>query len=223
MWTDASLENLTPTVDASALDGPRGDDKPLAYGARNGSTIAIEQLVGRYESRLFRLALNITRNREDAEEVVQNAFLKAFQNLASFRGDSRFYTWLVRIAVNEALMKIRGRRLNEVLIDSADDPENPPLPHELQDWGPNPEERCLQEELRAILKRTVDELTPRYRTVFQLRDIEEFSTEETALTLELSLSAVKSRLARARLQLRNSLSVYFRPKIRQKTKNYCSS
>lgn len=223
MWTDASLENLTPTVDASTPDGPRGDDKPLVYGARNGSTIAIEQLVGRYESRLFRLALNITRNREDAEEVVQNAFLKAFQNLASFRGDSRFYTWLVRIAVNEALMKIRGRRLNEVLIDNADDPENPLLPHELQDWGPNPEERCLQEELGAILARTVDELTPRYRTVFQFRDIEEFSTEETALTLELSLSAVKSRLARARLQLRNSLSVYFRPKIRPKTKNCCSS
>jgi RNA polymerase sigma-70 factor, ECF subfamily len=192
-------------------DLPLNEEHYLMVKARNGSPAAIELLVSRYESRIFRLARNITGNHEDAEEVIQDAFVKAFHNLATFRGDSRFYTWLVRIVVNQALMKIRSRRFKEVSIDQARDTEGDITPSDPEDWGPNPEERYSQEELRMILETTIGELDPGYRIVFQLRDIEGFSTEETARTLELSLSAVKSRLQRARLQLRNSLDNYFRP------------
>ncbi len=185
------------------------DEAALIAEARNGCPAAIEQLLGRYECRVFRLARNITGNREDAEEVVQNAFAKAFRNLAAFRGDSRFYTWLVRIAVNEALMKIRNQRFREVSSDDANDVEGH-APREFEDWGPNPEERYSQVELRRILEASISELAPRYRIVFQLRDVEGLTTDETARALGLSSPAVKSRLARARLQLRDSLDVYFR-------------
>lgn len=201
----ASALELVPHV----LDG--SDEATLVSQARSGSPAAIEQLVGRYEPRLFRLAQNITGNHEDAEECVQNAFVKAFQNLVSFRGDSRFYTWLVRIAVNEGLMKIRRRRFTELSIDAAlndGKDEDELIPYQLKDWGPNPEESYSQEELRRILETAITELDPAYRVVFGLRDIEGFSTEETAQTLALSIAAVKTRLRRARLWLRNSLNVY---------------
>ena len=202
-------------------DLPLNEEQDLIVQARNGSPAAIELLVSRYESRLFRLARNITFNHEDAEEVVQNAFVKAFQNLATFRGDSRFYTWLVRIAVNEALMKIRSRRFKEVSIDQARDTEGDITPSDPEDWGPNPEERYSQEELRRILDISISKLDPKYRIVFQLRDVEGLTTDETARALDLSVPAVKTRLARARLQLRNSLDIYFRrPKSRDgKTKD----
>jgi RNA polymerase sigma-70 factor, ECF subfamily len=190
----------------------KGDDEAaLIAQARNESPAAIEQLVSRYEHRLFRLAQNITGNHEDAEEVVQNAFVKAFHNLAAFRGESRFYTWLVRIAVNEALMKMRGKRFREVSIDAETDEGDHLIPHELEDWGPNPEECYSQEELRTILAKSIGELVPGYRVVFQLRDVEGFSTEETARVLGLSCVAVKARLRRARLRLRDLLDAYFRP------------
>src|SRR5260370_29025802 len=136
-----------PTWAASLLppevvDG--ADEAQLVAWVGNGCAAAIEQLVGRYESRVFRLARNITGNHENAEEVAQNAFFKAFLNFAAFRGDSRFYTWLVPIAVNEALMKIRSRRFREVSIDRAkdsEDGEEKTSSQELQDWGPNPEQR----------------------------------------------------------------------------------
>lgn len=182
----------------------------LITQARNGFPAAIEQLVDRYESRLFLLAERITGNHEDSEEVVQNAFVKAFQKLHAFRGDSRFYTWIVRIAVNEALMKIRGKRFREVSIDEAKDADGNISSREPEDWGPNPEERYSQEELRGILATTIGKLTPGYRIVFQLRDVEGLSTDETARALGLSSTAVKTRLRRARFRLRDSLDVYLR-------------
>jgi RNA polymerase sigma-70 factor (ECF subfamily) len=201
-----------PHLPPEVVDG--ADEAQLVAWAGNGCAAAIEQLVGRYESRVFRLARNITGNQEDAEEVAQNAFFKAFLNIAAFRGDSGFYTWLVRIAVNEALMKIRSRRFREVSIDHAkdsEDGEEKTISQELQDWGPNPEQRYSQEELRGILETTISKLAPRYRIVFHLRDIEGFSSKETAQTLHLSLATVKSRTLRARLQLRDLLDAYFRP------------
>jgi RNA polymerase sigma-70 factor, ECF subfamily len=111
-----------PHLPPEVVDG--ADEAQLVVWAGNRCAAAIEQLVGRYESKVFRLARNITGNHEDAEEVVQNAFFKAFLNVAAFRGDSGFYTWLVRIGVNEALMKIRGRRFREVSIDHAKDSED---------------------------------------------------------------------------------------------------
>ena len=201
-----------PHLPFEVVDG--ADEAQLVAWAGNGCAAAIEQLVGRYEIKVFRLARNITGNHEDAEEVAQNAFFKAFRNFAAFRGDSRFYTWLVRIAVNEALMKIRSRRFREVSIDRAkdsEDGEEKTISQELQDWGPNPEERYSQEELHGILETAISKLAPGHRIVFHLRDIEGFSNKETAQTLHLSLATVKSRTRRARLQLRGLLDAYFRP------------
>ena len=155
-----------------------------------------------------------------------SAQIVAFRNFAAFRGDSGFYTWLVRIAVNEALMKIRSRGFREVSIDRAkdsEDGEEKTISQELQDWGPNPEQRYSQEELRGILETAISKLAPRYRIVFHLRDIEGFSYKETAQTLHLSLATVKSRTRRARLLLRDSLDAYFRPmKGKRKVTDTCA-
>lgn len=187
------------------------DDEPiLVAAAKAGDISAFETLVGRYESKIFRLTQNITQNREDAEDAMQEAFLKSFEHLGEFQGNSRFYTWLVRIAVNQALMKLRRRRPNQISLDEDVDTGEDMVPREVEDWGPSPEERFEQTELSGILSRVIGELEPAFRVVFQLRDIEEMSTEETAEALGLSVPAVKSRLLRARLKLRQKLNRFFR-------------
>lgn len=186
------------------------DEPVLVAAAKSGDITAFETLVGRYERKIFRLAQNITQNREDAEDVMQEAFLKAYEHLAEFQGNSRFYTWLVRIAVNQALMKLRKRRPNQISLDEEVDTGEELMPREVEDWGPSPEDRYKQSELSDILATTISELEPPFRIVFQLRDIEELSTEETAEALGLSVPAVKSRLLRARLKLRQKLGRYFR-------------
>ncbi len=187
------------------------DDEPvLVAAAKSGDIVAFETLVGRYERKIFRLTQNITQNREDAEDAMQEAFLKAYEHLSGFEGNSRFYTWLVRIAVNQALMKLRKRRPNIVSLDEPVDSGEDTIPREVEDWGPSPEERFGQTELSGILSTVIGELEPPFRIVFQLRDIEELSTEETAAALGLSVPAVKSRLLRARLKLRQKLNRYFR-------------
>jgi len=187
------------------------DDEPLLVAAaKSGDIAAFETLVGRYEHKIFRLTQNITQNREDAEDAMQEAFLKAYEHLGEFQGNSRFYTWLVRIAVNQALMKLRKRRPNQVSLDEEVDTGEDMVTRDVEDWGPSPEERYEQTELGQILSTVVGELEPGFRIVFQLRDIEELSTEETAEALGLSVPAVKSRLLRARLKLRQKLNRYFR-------------
>jgi RNA polymerase sigma-70 factor, ECF subfamily len=188
----------------------KDDEGALVAAAKGGDINAFETLVGRYERKIFRLAQNITQNKEDAEDVMQEAFLKSYQHLGEFQGNSRFYTWLVRIAVNQALMKLRKRRPNQVSLDEEVDTGEDTMPREVEDWGPSPEERYKQSELGEILNSTIAELEPPFRIVFQLRDIEELSTEETAEALGLSVPAVKSRLLRARLKLRQKLNRYFR-------------
>jgi RNA polymerase sigma-70 factor, ECF subfamily len=197
--------------DISATAPSHSEEDEWVAEARGGSLHAFEQLVDRYEARVFRVAQSITRSRADAEEIMQDAFVKAFENLSHFRGNSRFYTWLVRITINEGLMKVRRHRLNEISIDDAPENENGALPRELEDWGPTPERRYLQKELQGILANAIDELAPGYRTVFQLRDVEGFSAEETARSLNLSVPAVKTRLRRARFQLRQLLNKFFKP------------
>jgi RNA polymerase sigma-70 factor (ECF subfamily) len=187
------------------------DDEPLLVAAaKSGDISAFETLVNRYEHKIFRLTQNITQNREDAEDAMQEAFLKAYEHLSEFQGNSRFYTWLVRIAVNQALMKLRKRRPNQVSLDEEVDTGEDMVARDVEDWGPSPEERYEQTELGQILSTVVGELEPGFRIVFQLRDIEELSTEETAEALGLSVPAVKSRLLRARLKLRQKLNRYFR-------------
>jgi len=188
----------------------KDDESVLVAAAKSGDISAFETLVGRYERKIFRLAQNITQNREDAEDAMQESFLKAYEHLGEFQGNSRFYTWLVRIAVNQALMKLRRRRPNVVSLDQELDTGEDMMPREVEDWGPSPEERYGQTELSGILGKVIGELDPPFRIVFQLRDIEELSTEETAEALGLSVPAVKSRLLRARLKLREKLNQYFR-------------
>src|SRR5438552_6065259 len=185
----------------------------LVQAAKKGDLDAFSQLVKRYDRNIFRIAQHITHNEEDAQDVVQDAFLKAYQNLEQFLGNSKFYTWLVRIAVNEALMKLRCRRSDKmVTIDEDVETEEGSKPREVADWGPNPEQLYGQSEFSDILKKTIQGLPPGFRTVFVLRDVEGLSTEETAEMLSLSIPAVKSRLLRARLQLRERLSNYFKSK-----------
>jgi len=199
----------TPNPHRLASAVVREDEHLLVAAAKSGDTAAFEELVSRYERKIFRLTMNITRNREDAEDAMQDAFLKSYSHLKNFQGDSRFYTWLVRIAANEALMRLRKRRPNQFSLDEPIEGDEDLMPRELQDWGPGPEQRFAQTEMREILSSVIDELEPEYRTVFVLRDIEELSTEETADVVGISVPAVKSRLLRARLKLRQKLNRYF--------------
>lgn len=199
--TDGNLAN------ASAV--PADNESELVAAAKAGDISAFETLVSRYERKIYRLAQHITQNNEDAEDVSQEAFLKAFEHLGEFQGNSRFYTWLVRIAVNQALMKLRKRRNKDVSLDEDIETEDNFIPREIEDWGPSPEDRYTQEELARILGQVIGELDPSFRLVFQLRDIDELSTEETAEALGISVPAVKSRLLRARLKLRDKLNRYF--------------
>src|SRR5271166_3504180 len=199
------MTTIQPKVEA-----PPTDELALVQAAKGGNVEAFEDLVRRYDRNVFRIAQHITQNREDAEDVVQDAFLKAYSNLHQFQGQSKFYTWLVRIAVNEALMRLRRRRPERMVsLDEEVKTEDDSLPREVADWSPNPEQMYSQSELRDILTRTIQGLPPGFRTVFVLRDVEGLSTEETAQALELSIPAVKSRLLRARLQLRERLNRFF--------------
>jgi RNA polymerase sigma-70 factor (ECF subfamily) len=195
------------------VTGDTGEDLALVQAAREGDIGAFEQLLKRYDRNVFRIANHITQNREDAEDVVQDAFLKAYQKLDQFQGNSKFYTWLVRIAVNEALMKLRKRKSSKtVSIDEDVETDEGFVPREVTDWSPNPEQLYKQAELGDILEKTIQGLPAGFRTVFVLRDVEGLSTEETADALGLSIPAVKSRLLRARLQLRERLSRHFKKK-----------
>ncbi len=187
------------------------DELQLVHAAKAGDIGAFEELIRRYDRNVFRIAQHITQNREDAEDVVQDAFLKAYQNLERFQENSKFYTWLVRIAVNEALMKLRRRRTGKtVSLDEEIETGEDTVTREVADWAPNPEQLYNQAEWKDILERTIQGLPASFRTVFVLRDVEGLSTEETAAALELSIPAVKSRLLRARLQLRDRLARYMK-------------
>jgi RNA polymerase sigma-70 factor, ECF subfamily len=190
------------------------DEAGLVAQARLGDSDAFNGLAERYQRNIFRLAQNITQNREDAEDVLQETFLKAYEHLPDFHGDSKFYTWIVRIAVNEALMKLRKRKWDKtVWLDEPVDTGEDTVAREIAVWEDNPEQRYSKEELHDILDKAVNGLAPPYRTVFVLRDMEGLSTEETAEALELSVPAVKSRLLRARLQLRDKLTAFFKKKV----------
>lgn len=206
MATTNVIGNSTSCAAGAAL---AYDDMALVHACRDGDATAFEQLVNRYDARLFRIAQHITHNREDAEDAVQEAFLKAFRKLAQFQEKSQFSTWLIRITVNESLMKLRKRRsIREVSVKEEFHEEHT-APLEVADWTPNPEELYCRSELRNILRKELQELLPSLRVVFVLRDVEGLSIEETAEALELTPVAVKARLWRARLRLRGHLSKYF--------------
>jgi RNA polymerase sigma-70 factor, ECF subfamily len=179
--------------------------------AQSGSAESFGILVNRYERQIYRLVRAVTINAEDAEVVLQETFLMAYANIHRFGGESRFYTWLVRIAMNEALSKLQLREVHtwvsfdEVAIAG----EATSSPGKIKGWHHSPEESYSKPELFAILSQALEDLETPLRAVFALRDIEGFSSEETASILGLPLAAVTTRLTRARLKLRQNLSVWF--------------
>jgi RNA polymerase sigma-70 factor, ECF subfamily len=211
LWEDE--DSLKMATESVPLEAPVDDELDLVTRARKGDTASFSVLLRRYEGKIFRLAMNITQNREDAEDVLQEAFIKAYEHLDQFQGNSRFYTWIVRIAVNQALMKLRKRRSDRaVSLDEQIDTGEDTVVREIASWDPDPEERFSRDELHEILTGAINDLAPIYKTVFTLRDVDGLSTEETAEALDLSIPAVKSRLLRARLQLRDKLTRFFKRK-----------
>ena len=197
---------------ASPLLRLQPDERLIAL-TRRGQHAAFETLFSRYHSRLLSFCRHMLGSREDAEDVLQEAFLKAYEHLGNFQGNSKFYTWIVRIAVNEALMKLRKRRGDRTVpLDEPVDTGEEMVQREIAVWEDNPEQHYSREEIQEILDQAIETLKPDFRTVFTLRDIEELSTEETAEALGISIPAVKSRLLRARLALREKLTRQFKRK-----------
>ena len=188
------------------------ENAALVAGAKTGDARAFELLVERHERKIFSMAQSITRNREDAEDVVQQSFQKTFIHLKKFQGESLFSTWLTRIAINEALMLLRRKRgSREVPIAESTTEGETALLLDIPDSGPNPEDSCLQREQKRILSAAVSELTPGMRKAIELRELGELSTRETARVMGLSVGAVKARVFHGRRKLRETLRQ--RPKV----------
>ena len=192
------------------------DEVQLVERARAGDLEAFEELLGRHQQRVMRVVLSILKEPMDAEEVAQDVFLTVFEKIDHFRGDSSFSTWLHRVAVNAALMRRRKSKadrsvpLDEVM-PSFD--ERGHLAVDIADWSQQAGDPVLAREAGEVIEAAVEKLDEMYRTVFALRDVQGFSTEETAEILELSVPAVKSRLHRARLFLRRELAEYFEKRV----------
>jgi RNA polymerase sigma-70 factor, ECF subfamily len=197
---------------ASIRSVPDKGDMTLIAAAKNGNHQAFEVLVDRHARRLFFVALRVTRNREDAEDVVQRSLQKTFVHLDSFVGRSSFSTWLTRVAINEALMLLRKNRgSREVLIDDLNGDEGTAISLEVPDSTPDPEASYSQREWVAMLSSAMNELTPGTRKAFQLRELDERSTEETARIMGISVNAVKARLFHGRRKLRQRLKCLVEP------------
>lgn len=186
-------------------------DPKLVLAAKAGDLAAFEELVTRHERRIYTLAFRILRNPHDAEDVTQQAFVSALENLAAFRAEASFATWLSRIATFAALKIIRKRKgLDTVSLEEATEPQEDynsvPHPEYIADWKESPERLVERNETKRLLDDALAQLDERHRLVFVLRDVEGLSVKETAAALDLSEANVKVRLLRARLQLRELLT-----------------
>ncbi|NLE40132.1 MAG: sigma-70 family RNA polymerase sigma factor [Pirellulaceae bacterium] len=189
---------------------PDDPDIQLVEAAQSGDYPAFESLVKKHEARVHRLAMRIVRQRQDAEEVVQQTFLSVLEHLGEFRRESVFTTWLLRIATNHGLALLRRRASRPtVSMDSPSDDDSPSRPEFVAEWRQAPEEIAEDRETRQVLTQVLDELDLKYSLVFVLRDLEGFSIQETAETLHISEDNVKVRLLRARLMLRERLARRF--------------
>jgi RNA polymerase sigma-70 factor (ECF subfamily) len=178
--------------------------------AKRGDSAAFEILCKQSANTVFRVARQMMRNNEDAEDVVQESFQQAFIHLKSFKGDSRFSTWLSRIAINAALMKLRKRhRLWDVSLDESAEIDESSSRLDVEDQGLNPEQLYAQKERQRILSKAMKELTPGMRKAIELRELGEQSTEETARIMGISVGAVKARVFHGRRKLRERLKHYF--------------
>src|SRR6266436_10108101 len=200
------IDNIDKEEGAIAsIDSLPGEgDMNLVAAAKNGNKKAFETLVERHEQRIFFVARRITRTREDAEDVVQQSFQKAFTHLRKFEGRSAFSTWLTRIAITEALMFLRrSRGLREVLIDDLNGNEETATALEVPDSSPNPEAIYSHREQVEMLSTAINELPYGTRRAFQLHELDERSSEETAQIIGISVSALKGRMFHGRRKLRD--------------------
>ncbi len=203
---------LQPTI-VVKKPADTGDERAQSLIARilGGQSSLFAELVKPYERRVYVTALALLRNEADAQDVAQEAILKAFTHLRQFRGESRFSTWLIQITVNEARMRQRKLHadLFEPLAESHDDEQGAYAPRDFADWREIPCETLERSEFRTILSRALASLAQKYREVFLLRDVEHMSIEDTAQALSISVASVKTRLLRARLMLRDILAPAF--------------
>jgi RNA polymerase sigma-70 factor, ECF subfamily len=196
---------------ATRQNTARGESAFLA-AAKRGDPAAFEILCKQSANTVFHVARRMMRNNEDAEDVVQESFQQAFIHLKSFNGDSRFSTWLSRIAINAALMKLRKKhRLWDVSLDESVESEQPASRFDVEDQGPNPEQLCAQEERQRILSKAMNHLTPGMRKAIELRELDERSTQETARIMGISVGAVKARVFHGRKRLRERLNHFLAP------------
>jgi len=200
------IEKITPEILVEAL--------------KSGDRNEFARLVDAYSGPIYRMALKMLGDQQDAEDVLQNTFLNAFKHIRSFEERSSLATWLYRIAANEALMMIRKQRHETTLTDTSleDDEGEDYSPLQFVDWCCLPEEELLSSEARSHLDQAIQHLTEKLRIVFILRDLEGLSIEETSQVLNLSQTAVKTRLLRARLNLREQLSCYYGERLRDRSK-----
>jgi len=190
-------------------------DQILVQKAQAGDFRAFQDLVNRYEGKVYRLAMRMLRNQQDAEDALQETFLQVYRGLKNFEGRSSFSTWLFRLATNVCLMKIRHRGTEPSQLLPLEEylPQHEEGQHPLiQDWPDLPDEILLNKESREKMMEALEKLPPEYRAVFVLRDLEGLSNAQTAEAMGISIPAVKSRLHRARLALRGLLSAYFEKK-----------
>jgi RNA polymerase sigma-70 factor, ECF subfamily len=215
----------SPPVDSLPLDAApvpveaalRPDpDAPDVARAQAGDLGAFEALVQRHGRRVYRALLGITGNESDAEDGMQNTFLKAYQHIGEFHGKSKFSSWLTRIAMNEGLEILRRRRgkVQRSLEEWDAEDEETFRPRSVRPWEEDPERRYSQDEVRRIVEKEVMKLPAKYRVVVMLRDLEQLDTREAAAALGLNVATLKTRLLRGRLMLREALAPHFRRKTR---------
>src|SRR5512141_2286463 len=192
---------------------PVGGDGELLAGLRAGSSSAVDELLRQYQGKIFNLAMSILKNESDAEEAAQDVFMTVIRKADTFQGNSAFYSWMYRICVNTCLMRLRGKRRNETVSIEEFMPvftDEGMHASPMDDWSKEVERDALNEELGQMIRKYTEELSEKYRVVFVLSDVEGLSNEETAKILGLTVPAIKSRLHRARLYLRERLSRYLR-------------
>ena len=208
MQSSSDLERAAQRPSFPTSFQPNIAEEVLIQRVQNGEIEVFYELVRPYERGVFLAALSLVKNEGDAEEVAQEAMLKAFKGLARFRGEAKFSTWLIQIAINEAKMKLRRdrRHLYESLEEGPRGDDGDYMPKDYADWREIPSEALEQKELRVALTKALKSLPEKYRSVLVLRDVQQLSIAETSQALGISEANIKTRLSRARLQMRDALA-----------------
>ena len=205
VFENPAISNENRKTRGAASETKEPTERNLVKAAKSGQSSAFATLCQRHAPQLLRATHRITRNREDSEDAVQDALLRAFVHLGDFDGRSSFATWLTRIAINSALMSLRKKRTwREIAIAGPDDFGADSKVYDIADAAPNPERRCAQDERERILKNAINGLRPTLRQVVEMKQLQERSMQETAEAMGISVTAAEARLFHAKLALRNS-------------------